>query len=101
LRGAFAPYISIYGMVLASISGLCIPAQKAFGALYFSDACQQAFAVDNSFIAWGVALWRAVWRGAHVFIAFIAAAHLPLALDVPLHTKCARQHLWPTHQLGV
>ncbi len=95
LFGALAPDLSLYLMVSVSIWGLDIPAQTVFRELYYSDAWQAVFAVDNSFVLWGIALSVALWLHAHVFIAFTAAALLHLAFDFPLHTHDARQHFWP------
>jgi len=95
LLGAFAPDISLYVMVSVSIWVMNIPAQTVFGQLYYSDAWQSVFAVDNSFILWGAALGVAIWRRASIFVAFAASGLLHLALDFPLHTHDARQHFWP------
>lgn len=93
--GAFAPDISLYLMVAVSIWGMGIPAETVFRELYYSDAWQSVFAVDNSFILWGLALGLAVWRRSSVLVALCGAAILHLALDFPLHTHDARQHFWP------
>ena len=93
--GAFAPDFSLYAMVAVSIWIMNIPADVVFRELYYSDAWQSVFAVDNSFIVWGIGLSIALWRRSPVFIAFAAAGLLHLALDFPLHTHDARQHFWP------
>ncbi len=93
--GALAPDVSLYVMVAVSIWGLAIPAEIVFRELYYSDAWQSVFAVDNSFVLWGIGLGLATWRKSHVYIAFTGAALLHLALDFPLHTHDARQHFWP------
>lgn len=72
-----------------------IPASRVFGELYYSDAWQSVFAIDNSFVLWGLGLGLALWRRSAVFVAFCGAALLHLALDFPLHTHDARQHFWP------
>lgn len=95
LLGALAPDVSLYLMVAASIWGFGIPAERVFRELYYSDAWQAVFAVDNSFVLWGLALGVALWRRSHIFIAFTGSALLHLALDFPLHTHDARQHFWP------
>ena len=82
-------------MVAVSIWLMNIPADVVFRELYYSDAWQSVFAVDNSFIIWGLGLALAVWRKSHIFIAFASAGLLHLALDFPLHTHDARQHFWP------
>ncbi|MXQ08003.1 cobalamin biosynthesis protein CobQ [Alphaproteobacteria bacterium GH1-50] len=93
--GALAPDLSLYLMVSVSIWGMGIPAETVFRQLYYSDAWQAVFAVDNSFVLWGAGLLLALWRKSPVFIAFTGAALLHLAFDFPLHTHDARQHFWP------
>ncbi|MEM7752212.1 MAG: cobalamin biosynthesis protein CobQ [Pseudomonadota bacterium] len=95
LAGAMAPDLSLYVMVAVSIWGLGIPPDTVFREYYYSDAWQSVFAVDNSFILWGVLLGLAVWRGWPRFVAFAAAGLAHLALDFPLHTHDARMHFWP------
>ena len=93
--GALAPDLSLYIMVAVSIWGLGIPAQIVFGELYYSDEWQSVFAIDNSFILWGLGLALAIWAKRPAFIAFAGAGLLHIALDFPLHTHDARQHFWP------
>ncbi len=93
--GALAPDLSLYVMVTVSIWVMNIPAQRVFRELYYSDAWQSVFAVDNSFILWGIGLAIALWRKSTRAIAFAAAGLLHLALDFPLHTHDARMHFWP------
>ncbi len=93
--GAFAPDLSLYLMVSVSIWVLGIPAQTVFRDLYYSDAWQAVFAVDNSFILWGVLLALAIWRKLPILFAFSGSGLMHLALDFPLHTHDARMHFWP------
>ncbi|MEK6216727.1 MAG: cobalamin biosynthesis protein CobQ [Boseongicola sp.] len=95
LFGALTPDLSLYVMVSASIWVLNISPAIVFDELYFSDAWQRVFAIDNSFILWGLACAVAVWRRSAIFTAFTAAALLHLALDFPSHTDDARMHFWP------
>ena len=95
LIGAMAPDLSLYVMVGVSIGLLGIPAQTVFGELYYSDAWQQVFAVDNSFLVWGAVLGYALWRAMPRLTAFAAAGLLHIATDFPLHTHDARMHFWP------
>ncbi len=95
LGGAMAPDVSLYVMVAVSIWGLGIPANTVFREYYYSDSWQAVFAVDNSFILWGLALAFAIWKGWPRLLAFSAAGFAHLALDFPLHTHDARQHFWP------
>ncbi len=93
--GALTPDLSLYVMVSVSIWVLNIPPGIVFNELYFSDGWQKVFAIDNSFILWGVACAVAVWRRSAIFIAFTGAALLHLVFDFPLHTDDARMHFWP------
>lgn len=95
LAGAFAPDFSLYAMVAVSIWVLGVPAQTVFGQYYYSDAWQAVFAVDNSFILWGILFALAMWRKWPLLIAFSGAGLLHLAFDFPLHTHDARMHFWP------
>lgn len=82
-------------MVGVSIYGLGVPARTVFREYYYSDAWQAVFAVDNSFVLWGILLAVALWRSWRLVAIFAGAALLHLALDFPLHTHDARQHFWP------
>lgn len=95
LAGSFAPDLSLYAMVTVSIWVLGVPAQTVFREYYYSDAWQSVFAVDNSFILWGLLLAIALWQRWPCAIAFAAAGLAHLALDFPLHTHDARPHFWP------
>ena len=93
--GAFIPDLSLYTMVGVSLFVLGVPAQTVFREYYYSDAWQSVFAVDNSFILWGLLLGFALWRGWRLVVVFASSALLHLALDFPLHTHDARPHFWP------
>ena len=93
--GALAPDISLYLMAGVSLFVLGVPANVVFGQYYYSDAWQQVFAIDNSFVLWGIALGLALWARSRVATLFCAAALLHLAFDFPLHNHDARQHFWP------
>ena len=80
LFGALAPDLSLYLMAGTALFLLQIPPQIVFNELYFSDAWQTVFAIDNSFFVWG---------------ALTGAARLHLAVDMPLHHDDARPHFWP------
>lgn len=95
LLGALTPDLSLYVMVSVSIWVLNIPPGIVFNELYFSNAWQRVFAIDNSFVLWGVACGIAIWRRSAIFVAFTGAALLHLAFDFPLHTEDARMHFWP------
>ncbi len=82
-------------MTAVSIWGLGVPARTVFREYYYSDAWQTVFAIDNSFILWGLLLAVAATRGWPLLVAFAGAGLLHLALDFPLHNHDARRHFWP------
>lgn len=93
--GAAAPDVSLYVMVIVSIWVMGVPAETVFREYYYSDTWQSVFAVDNSFILWGLLFAVAYWRAWGRLIAFAGAGFLHIALDFPLHTHDARMHFWP------
>ena len=95
LLGGFAPDLSLYVMAGVSIFAMGIEPERVFNVLYYSDAWQQVFAIDNSFVLWGIAMALAIWKKSRVAIAFTGAALLHLLLDFPLHNHDARMHFWP------
>ena len=95
VAGAMAPDISLYAMVSWSIYVLGVEPRVVFGQYYFSSAWQQVFAIDNSFVLWGLALGLALWSRKPALIAFAGAGLLHLVFDFPLHNDDARMHFWP------
>ncbi len=95
LVGALAPDLSLYLMVGVSLVILQIPPQVVFDQLYFSDAWQQVFSIDNSFFVWGAGFAFGVWLKRAWLIAFCGAALLHLITDFALHHDDARMHFWP------
>ena len=95
ILGALMPDLSLYVMASVSIWVLNISPRIVFDELYFSDAWQRVFAIDNSFVLWALACAVAVWQRSAIFTAFTAAALLHLAFDLPFHTDDARAHFWP------
>ncbi len=93
--GALAPDLSLYLMTGWSIVVMQVEPRVVFGELYFSDAWMQVFAIDNSFIFWGIGLAFAIWRKTPWLIAFCGAGFLHLLCDFPLHHDDARPHFWP------
>lgn len=93
--GSLAPDLSLYLMAGVSLFILQIPPQVVFDELYFSDAWQTVFAVDNSFLVWGAILALGVWRRSAVIVAFAGGALLHIGLDFPLHHDDGRPHFWP------
>ena len=95
LAGGLVPDLSLYLMVGWHLMIAGTDPQIVFGQLYFSETWQAVFAVDNSFIVWGVLLGIGIWRGWWPLIAFAGAALLHIALDFPLHAGDGRPHFWP------
>ncbi|WP_342666391.1 cobalamin biosynthesis protein CobQ [Tateyamaria sp. ANG-S1] len=95
LGGALLPDLSLYVMAGVSLYILGIPPSVVFNDLYFSDSWQTVFAIDNSFVIWGVLLAIAIWRKSDWAVALTGAALLHLALDFPLHHDDGRPHFWP------
>jgi len=95
IAGALLPDLSLYVMVGVSIWGFGISPHEVFGRLYYSDAWQQVFAIDNSFVLWAALLVIALYLKRPAMIAFTGAALLHLAFDFPLHHGDARMHFWP------
>lgn len=93
--GALLPDLSLYLMAGTSLFILGIPPQIVFDELYFSDAWQTVFAIDNSFILWGLLLGVAIRARAPWAVALTGAAFLHLCLDFPLHHDDGRPHFWP------
>jgi membrane-bound metal-dependent hydrolase YbcI (DUF457 family) len=93
--GALVPDLSLYLLVGWSLHIAHVPPRTVFGEYYFSPEWQAVFAVDNSFILWGVGLAVAVWASRPAPIAFFGAGFLHLMCDFPLHNEDARRHFWP------
>lgn len=93
--GALLPDLSLYLMAGVALFVLGIPPQVVFDDLYFSATWQTVFAIDNSFIVWGVLLAVALWLRKDWLIALTAAALVHLCLDLPLHHDDGRPHFWP------
>lgn len=95
LAGSFLPDASLYIMGGVALWILQIPPQRVFNELYFSDAWQTVFAIDNSVLVWGMLLLVALRRGSDWGVALTAAALTHIALDFPLHHDDGRPHFWP------
>lgn len=93
--GSLLPDLSLYILAGTSLILLQIPPQKVFGELYFSPAWQAVFAIDNSFVLWGLLLIAALVLRRWVMVAFACAGLLHLVADFPLHHDDARRHFWP------
>lgn len=93
--GALVPDLSLYLMAGWSLFIAQIPPEVVFGQMYFSDAWQNVFAVDNSIPLWALAVGLATLLRAPVAFAFAGAGLLHLLFDFPLHHDDARRHFWP------
>ena len=95
LFGALLPDLSLYLMAGFSLYVLGYSGGYVFDVLYYSDAWQRVFSVDNSFVLWGAGLAAALYYRSAWAIALTGGALLHLALDFPFHTHDARAHFWP------
>lgn len=95
LAGAMIPDLSLYLMAGTSLFVLGIPPHTVFNELYFSSAWRTVFAIDNSFLLWGILMAVALWRKAPWAVALTGAALLHLCFDLPLHHDDGRPHFWP------
>ncbi len=93
--GGLLPDLSLYIMASFSLFILGNSPAYVFDVQYFSPLWQQIFAIDNSFILWGIMLATAIWVKKPWLIALSGGALLHLSLDFPLHHDDARQHFWP------
>ena len=95
LTGAILPDLSLYLLAGTHLAILGTDPQVVFGQLYFSDAWQSIFRVDNSIVLWGIGLGLALAMRSAWAIALCGAALLHLGLDFPLHHDDGRAHFWP------
>lgn len=93
--GSLLPDLSLYILAGTSLFLLQIPPERVFEELYFSPAWQTVFAIDNSFVIWGLVFAAALSFRNAPGVAFACAGLLHLALDFPLHNDDARRHFWP------
>jgi len=95
IAGALLPDLSLYVLAGTSLMVLGIPGERVFNELYFSNAWQTVFAIDNSFILWGVLVLVGLGTGNVMLRAFSGAGVLHLATDFALHHDDGRPHFWP------
>ena len=95
LAGALIPDLSLYLLAGTHLLVLGTDPQIVFGQLYYSDAWQSIFRIDNSFLVWGfvVALGLALRKA--WLVALAGAAFMHIGLDFPLHHDDGRAHFWP------
>ena len=94
VAGGLLPDLSLY-LLAAGAFAAGYDGRAVFGRLYFSDGWQAVFAVDNSFVLWGVALVAAAFARSRPAVALCAAALVHLAVDFGLHGNDARMQFWP------
>ena len=92
--GALVPDASLY-MLAGGALAAGIPPRTVFGELYYSDAWQAVFAVDNSIPLWGLLLAAGLALRLAPLLAAAGAALLHLAGDILLHADDGRPHFWP------
>lgn len=93
--GAIIPDLSLYLLAGTHLLVLGTDPQVVFGQLYFSDAWQSIFRIDNSFILWGIAMVMGIMLRSQIVIALCGAALLHLLFDFGLHHDDGRAHFWP------
>ena len=93
--GSLLPDLSLYVLAGVSLFLLQVPPQRVFDELYFSDAWQAVFSVDNSFVIWGGIFALAIAIRALPLAAFSGAGLAHIATDFALHHDDARAHFWP------
>ncbi|WP_375254951.1 cobalamin biosynthesis protein CobQ [Yoonia sp.] len=95
LAGSLIPDLSLYFLAGWHLFVLGTLPEIVFGQLYFSDAWQSLFRIDNSIILWGIAFGLGAMLRAPVAIALCSAALLHLGFDFLLHNDDGRAHFWP------
>ena len=95
LAGGLIPDLSLYLMAGWHLIVAGTSAQVVFTQLYFSDAWQAVFRIDNSIPLWAVVLALGLWARSGWGVALAGAALLHLALDLGFHHDDGRAHFWP------
>ncbi len=95
ITGALLPDLSLYLLAGFSLFVLGNGHDYVFNQQYFSPLWQQIFAIDNSFILWGLLAGFAFWARKPWLVALTGSAILHLCFDFPLHHDDARMHFWP------
>lgn len=93
--GALLPDLSLYVMAGWHLFVVQTPAQVVFGEMYYSEAWQSIFRIDNSIVLWALGFMVATILKSRIGFALCGAALLHLFLDFPLHNDDARAHFWP------
>ena len=95
LLGALLPDLSLYLMAGWELFLMRTPPETVFREMYYSDAWQAVFAVDNSIPLWGLVLGVGLWLRRPWVVALAGAALLHVVTDLALHNEDARRHFWP------
>jgi len=95
VAGSLLPDVSLYAMASWALFVQGISPSIVFGQLYFSDAWQSIFAMDNSVFVWFSLLLAGYWFRRDWVMILGAAALLHLCMDFPLHHDDGRPHFWP------
>lgn len=93
--GGLAPDLPMIAMVLFATKVTGVPAQDVYGILYFSDGWQRVFAIDHSFLVWGLVLAAGYLLRVFTLTAFAGSGLAHAAVDFLTHHDDARQQLWP------
>lgn len=95
LAGAVIPDLSLYLLAGTHLFVLGTDPQIVFGQMYYSEAWQSLFRIDNSFLVWGMVLGLGFAQRQTWLMALAGAAMLHIGLDFPLHHDDGRAHFWP------
>ncbi|MCF2869921.1 cobalamin biosynthesis protein CobQ [Octadecabacter sp. G9-8] len=95
IAGAAIPDLSLYLLAGTHLLILGTDPQVVFGEMYFSDAWQSVFRIDNSFLVWGMVLALGLALRRAWIVALAGSALLHIGLDFPLHHDDGRAHFWP------
>jgi len=95
VAGSLAPDVSLYLLAAHALFIQQLPSSVVFGQMYFSEAWQGIFAVDNSVFVWLLLLAIAVVTRLWALRVFAIGGLLHLATDFPLHHDDGRPHFWP------
>lgn len=93
--GGLLPDLSLYVLTAHAVWWQGMSMRVVFDRLYFSDAWQAVFAVDNSIPLWAGVLGLALWWRAPRAAALALGGLLHVAADLLLHNEDARAHFQP------
>jgi len=95
LFGSLVPDLSLYLLAGVSLFVLNLAPNYVFGELYYSDAWQFIFGIDNSMVIWGVLFAGAIFFKNPIIVVFSGAGLLHLLTDFLLHHDDGRKQFWP------